>query len=624
MILAGLLISCGIVWAEGLDEQYVHIYGLIEQGDLLRESGDPTGAFARYSEAQNALQRFDAANPGWNPKIIQYRLNYLSEQITKISAHAATVKKAGPVLSTTHYPKTNAAPNGIGDIEARAEKLEALNHQLESQVAGLTGELKGLQENKVALEAKLREAFAAQPPPVSSSELANALQSIRQLQKENDLLKVSLAQATNAPAKPVAESRQQIKRELSDARAKIGELTKSNAILQNEHSLLLAKFQKPSTSDPAVEALRSENDILKNQLAKIKSSPASVSADGREKLKLQEAETALAVLRSEKEMLRMDKLALEQKLKESSQSTSATATSVSAHDAAYEAKIKALEHQRDELQGSLAKASQKSTRSSKTKSLLNRMDEMSREIAGLKASIEVLQAKPVPYSQEELALLAKPSSSSMVAVHKAKSKKDRDPSPKAIALLSKAKSLYVAHDNGKAEEMFQEALKLDPENFEILADLGSVQLDLGKIPEAESNVKKALQQQPEDYFSLYVLGQIQFQQKRYDEALQSLGRASKITPQNANVENFIGLTLSEKGMRAQAEAAFRTAILLEPDFAEAHLNLAVVYVTQTPPLFELARWHYDKAMKAGHERNPKLEELIHSAATSIPSQSPNP
>jgi len=63
-------------------------------------------------------------------------------------------------------------------------------------------------------------------------------------------------------------------------------------------------------------------------------------------------------------------------------------------------------------------------------------------------------------------------------------------------------------------------------------------------------------------------------------------------------------------MRGAAETALRKAIQLEPNHASAHHNLAVIYLTQKPPLVELAKWHYQKALAAGHPRNADLEKLL--------------
>jgi len=77
--------------------------------------------------------------------------------------------------------------------------------------------------------------------------------------------------------------------------------------------------------------------------------------------------------------------------------------------------------------------------------------------------------------------------------------------------------------------------------------------------------------------------------------------------------------LSHKGLRTQAEAALRKAIELNPDYPAAHNNLAAIYISATPPLVELARWHYQKALQAGQPHNPELEkELAEKGAPVAP------
>jgi len=36
----------------------------------------------------------------------------------------------------------------------------------------------------------------------------------------------------------------------------------------------------------------------------------------------------------------------------------------------------------------------------------------------------------------------------------------------------------------------------------------------------------------------------------------------------------------------------------------------VIYLNQDPPLAELARWHYQKALGAGQPPNPDLEKML--------------
>jgi Tfp pilus assembly protein PilF len=67
----------------------------------------------------------------------------------------------------------------------------------------------------------------------------------------------------------------------------------------------------------------------------------------------------------------------------------------------------------------------------------------------------------------------------------------------------------------------------------------------------------------------------------------------------------------------QAETALRKAIQIDPNYAAAQNNLAVIYLSQKPPLVQLARWHYQKALDAGQPRNPDLEKAL-AGETPVP------
>jgi Tfp pilus assembly protein PilF len=77
------------------------------------------------------------------------------------------------------------------------------------------------------------------------------------------------------------------------------------------------------------------------------------------------------------------------------------------------------------------------------------------------------------------------------------------------------------------------------------------------------------------------------------------------------------VTLSHQGQSGPAETAFRKAIQVDPGYGNAHNNLAILYAGQTPPLVELARWHYQKALAAGQPRNAELEKTFERKATAV-------
>ena len=615
--------------ADGPDDQYVAIYSLIQQADALNEKGDAAAALAKYNEAQYALTRFQASFPDTYVKVVKYRLGYLVGKITQLTATVNAQEKS----ETNTPPSSLVTPGGTNAAPSKAAAVSPGTTELENQVKGLQEQVRRLEADRSSLEAKLKEALAAQPAAVDPQEFAKAQAQIVNLQKENELLKVSIATAkTNAVNTAEMEKNQ---RALDEANRKVTTLTEANANLTLEKDMLQARVKSLGAPDTAAAALRDENAILKKQVADLKAGAAanaaftagSPSTDLDRKLK--EAQAQVAALQSDKEILRLEKIALEQRVKQqAAAAASAPAPAVAATNAApavshaaelvdsvTASKIAQLEAQRDELQKSLDAATRDIKGRRKGKEMSDRIEDMTRQLASLHARIQLLEAHPVPYTDAELALLAKPDNMLSASVHLSAKKAIKELPPAGTMLLAEAKRYFMAGDFANAEAKYLEVLKLDENNFATLADLASIQIQMGHTADAEKNLKAALAIEPNDDYSLFLMGQLKFQEKKYDEALDSLSRAAEISPQNARIQNFIGLTLSEKGIRGPAETAFRRAIQLDPGFAEAHINLAVVYATAEPPLMELARWHYQKALAAGHPANPKLEQILGQAKT---------
>jgi tetratricopeptide (TPR) repeat protein len=638
--------------AEGPDDQYVRIYGLIQAGDELSTSDQASTALAKYVEAQTTLQQFQKVYPDWNPKVVNFRLNYLAAKISAVTTRAP----AAP--PPTHRPQATTAP-----VQPATAPNPVAAPEIERQLAALQEAVRLLQADKSSLEAKLKEALAAQPAALDPRELTRAQQQIRELMKENDLLKSSIptAKPKAAPA-PDTKALEETKRALAAAHRKLAEQTnRANALasekkilqgrletlaraandsaqldetrkaleeanhklasqseltlkLASEKDALQARVNTLAANAATAEALRAENEVLKKQLAGARTAAASPAPDTETARKLAAAEVRIAALQSDAEILRLEKLALENRVRTLSSQAPATPLVSStiippASRPSDLARIKLLEDERDELAKKLD-AANKELYGRKGRAVVTRIDELNGQITALRARLEVFEARAVPYTTEELALFQKPATQ-LAAANPNAGKKPLSTLPGGTAsFVASAQRHFAAKEFDQAEADYLQILRRDENNVYTLANLAAIQLERGNLADAEKNVKKALAGTPDDAYSLSILGYVKFRQEKYDEALDALSRAAKLNPQSAEIQNYLGVTLSHKGLRGPAETALRKAITIDPNYASAHNNLAVIYLTQQPPSVELARWHYDKARAAGHPRNEELEKAF--------------
>lgn len=578
--------------ADGPDDQYVRLYNLMQQGDTLNNSDQPAAALAKYLEAQTALQRLQKGYPDWNVKVVNFRLNYLAARIS-----AVTAKVPVPVVSAA--PASPAAPGTPG-----APPITAAAPDLARQLSGLQDDVRQLQADKILLEMKLKEALATQPAAIDPRELAKALEKIQSLLKENELLKASTAQESS---KPVAGTDSKV---LAETQAALADRTSQATKLAAEKETLLARINALTAGAEATAALRAENQILKQQLADARSSAGKSDDLSRQ---LAQAEARVATLQSDAEILRLEKVALEDRVKTLGARTVTSAVIPPAGRAEDLQRIKLLEADRYDLAKKLA-AANKDLYGRKGRATAAKVDELSSQITTLRARLDIYEARAVPYSTEELALF-KQSQPVLAAADPKAGKKSVKELPRGTAsLVVEAQREFAARNFEKAEEKYLEVLRQDEKNTFTLANLAAIQLELNRLDEADKHIQRALAIDPNDAYSLSILGYLRFRQEKYDEALDALSRAARLNPQSAEVQNYLGVTLSHKGLRGPAETALRKAIQLDPGYGAAHNNLAVIYSTQQPPLVELARWHYQRALAAGHPRNPDLEKLFEQKA----------
>jgi Flp pilus assembly protein TadD len=583
---------------QGPDDQYIIIYTLMQQADSSDSSGQPRQALAQYVQVQGELQKFQKIYPDWNPRIVSFRLNYLADKIAEMTAKLPVVPQSATPPPAPRAPGAAPSSTSTADLEAQ---LGALHEQMQQ-----------LQSDNTTLQAKLKEALGAQPAAIDSRELTRARETIRSLMKENDLLKVSLSQGKTGTTLGVAgaelDALKLAELALAEANQKLAEQTARANKLALENQTLLSRVQALLASPEAMAALREENALLKKQLAELKPAAPNAAETARLDAELARARKQIAALQAAAEVGFLERAALENRVKQL-QITAVNSAPLPPppNQAEYEAHIRALTQERNDLLAKLGEANQE-LYGRRKQDAAARINVLTDEVNALRARLAVDEAQVIPYTPEELALFKQPAP--QLANRNAQKKSIKELPGGAAQLVAEAQNYFSTRQFDKAEDDYQKILQRDENNGLVLANLATIEMEQGKLEDAEKHISAAVAQSPNDAYNLSILGYLKFRQEKYDDALDALSRAARLDPRNPEIENYLGVTLSHKGLRTQAETALRKAIQLDPNYGPAHNNLAVIYINQLPPLVELARWHYQKALDAGQPHNPDLEKVL--------------
>jgi tetratricopeptide (TPR) repeat protein len=144
-------------------------------------------------------------------------------------------------------------------------------------------------------------------------------------------------------------------------------------------------------------------------------------------------------------------------------------------------------------------------------------------------------------------------------------------------------------DFARAREEVQRALAVEPSRA---LELYSAQLlsKSGDFAGAIGFLEELLEQQPEDDEVIYNLGVVYGEEDQTDQAISYMRRALELNPDNASALNYIGYTFAERGENLdEAEEMIMRAIELRPDDGYIVDSLGWVYYMRARPLVESGR-----------------------------------
>ena len=143
--------------------------------------------------------------------------------------------------------------------------------------------------------------------------------------------------------------------------------------------------------------------------------------------------------------------------------------------------------------------------------------------------------------------------------------------PVALHLLG-----VIAHQVGEndiAIDFITKALIIDPYYVEAHSNLGNTLKALGKLDEAVTSYETAISIKP-DYAEAHSNHGAALQELgKFDGAAESFSRAIAIKPNYAEAYSNLGLALQELGKFDEAITTYKKSLSIKPDYADAHCNL---------------------------------------------------
>jgi len=125
--------------------------------------------------------------------------------------------------------------------------------------------------------------------------------------------------------------------------------------------------------------------------------------------------------------------------------------------------------------------------------------------------------------------------------------------------------------------LLQTLLNNDPDNIDILYNLGICYSEMGLLTKSAEALEKCIQSAPYFANGLVALGFTYYQQGSDEKAMAMLLKALKIEPENVYALKNIGALYNRRGEADQAIACFKKADTLMPDLPDVKLGLGQAY-----------------------------------------------
>jgi len=592
-----LLVNAGFS-QESPQDQYLKIYLLIQEADKLETAGQKASAHERYEVSNLRLKDLQNNFPNWEPTIVKFRIKYTEDKVTAL-ANAADENPSqviapipSDLISTpSHSPSHSFSQPAISaPLPEPTQPIAPIltpSQQLDQQAPSPLAE-PGMSSDPTYSALSANAALINASPEEMKSR-------IRDLESQLDMTRNQLTSARTEAA--------QLRTRVQDLENKI-------------------KVAMEGTTDEKIAMMMEENQRLKDELASTESLIGGIQ-DGGSPQSVMNLKEQVDKIQGQLQLAKQENTALRETNEEYRQQLEKVQAEL--EDATSGDQITSLQEENHVLRSIVNRQMKEQARRDIAKRLaLEELNALAIDSAKLETQLDILGSPLVNLSEEEKAMLRRPTAGLVVentgeisaampgsdaALSGDYSSRPRVPS-EFTDVAEEANSLFQQGRFDDAAAKYQSILNTYPESLYAVSNIAVVRFQQGNYPVAEEHLRKAVKLAPQDAFSHSILGIVLYQQGKFDEAVQILSRASALDPNDPKTRNYLGIAASQKGWQEAAEQECRKAIELDPQYGDAHFNLAVIYATQKPPAKELSKRHYNRALELGVPRDSQLETLF--------------
>jgi tetratricopeptide (TPR) repeat protein len=187
-----------------------------------------------------------------------------------------------------------------------------------------------------------------------------------------------------------------------------------------------------------------------------------------------------------------------------------------------------------------------------------------------------------------------------------------------VAPRSAADLMTLNDDIGRktrAEDLaaYTKVLSTDPLNPLRHDTVALLNLQQGRLAEAEAEFRSSLRLNPDSASTHYNLGLVLSAQRKYWDAAEEFQNAARLDPGHADAHNNLGAMLHLFGQLEQAATEYRRAFELKPESSEPHNNLGRLLTAQER--FAEAAAEFDRALTLKPDAVAALSGLAWVRAT---------